>query len=94
MLAQLSAEIRNEWGEPEMRLVAKSVSPHYKSITLASTSHRCRLAGREHASNHISFRVSLVTLRFYQVRGWAHAFHVTFMCACTRDSRDWFINVF
>lgn len=30
MLTQLSAEIRQEWGEPEMRLVAKSVSPHYK----------------------------------------------------------------
>lgn len=59
-------EIRAEWGEPAMGLQAKTISVRYRSITLWSTSHACRIAGREHGSNHISFKVSLVTHRFYQ----------------------------
>lgn len=66
LIGLLCAEIKAEWKDSSMGLMAKTVSSHYRSIQLSSSSRDCRVAGREHTSNHISFRVSLVTKRFYQ----------------------------
>jgi hypothetical protein len=66
LIGLLCAEIKAEWKDSSMGLMAKTVSSHYRSIQLSSSSRECRVAGREHTSNHVFFRVSLVTKRFYQ----------------------------
>ena len=49
-----------------MQLTPKRFSHRFLTLDFWSSSRNCRILGREHASNHVSFRVSLSTMRFYQ----------------------------
>lgn len=65
-LPLLCAAIREEWRDSAMQLSVRKFSHAFKTLELWSNSKRCRIAGRDHNSNHITFRVSLPTMRFYQ----------------------------
>lgn len=66
LTARLFAMIRKEWRDPGMQLTIKKFSHRFLTLGLWSGSRNCRILGREHTSNHITFRISLSTMRFYQ----------------------------